>query len=465
MKRDLVCIVIKSEASTLRSTLSMASLLTENGYDVHYVGLFDDAARQFIEAQGFVASSFLDLNEYARLRQCQLEKLSEKESYRLYVDWQHALIQDCYLQYCEAPPSLVLFEILNTTWTTPFVRMGVPLLAFSVTMSVMFNPSVPSVHSNFVPARNPVLSDKISIVCDWLRQYRRQKVKDIALWATLRKMFWNSRIPTIPYKQIFRRAGYKIQWGDFLGNDIRIKVPTVVLSPAELDFPQAKALPNRFYAGTSVQASRQETEFDWSAIAPGRKNIYATLGSLSAYCGERYRKNFYRAVIGAVPPDSDYNLILQVGNRADLEGIALQENMYVYDWIPHLELFKNVELIVCHAGLGTLREAIYNCVPTVVMPWGGDQPGNAARIVYHNLGVRNNFFTVTAADLSASIRKIESDASICQAVKKFQRDFRNSEQSTLGISFFEQFMKKTDEAKRAAQSFRKSNSYSNSLVR
>jgi zeaxanthin glucosyltransferase len=443
MNNELVCIVTKAEASALRSTLPLAHFLSGHGYEIEYVGLFDAKAKNFIRDQGFHVKCFRNYPENLATEAGRSE-LTLREKYRSLSSWEGQVIQECYLHYQKTPPVLVLFEILNTSWVAPFVRLGVPLVAFSITLAAPFNTCIPSVHSHLVPSKKSGIPDAVRLLVNWTYRYKNYVFSKMLFRLKLRLLFWNARIPAVNYKRIFRNAGYKIKWGDYADNGFRINVPTLYLCPKEFDFPRGSKLGNRIYAGTSVQINRKEDLFDWSKIDCRRKNIYSTLGSLSEFYEEKYRRNFYRALIEAMRSENGYNLILQVGNRADLEGIDLPENIYVYDWVPHMEVFNNIQLIICHAGLGTLREAICHGVPSVVLPWGGDQPGNASRVVYHNLGIRVDFYTVTSAEIKASIRRIEEDLSIRHSVKRFQRSFRKSEEFPLKIDFFESLMKRTE---------------------
>jgi len=443
MSKGLICIVTKSEASALRSTLPLAHLFVSHGYEIEYVGLFDAKAAEYIRDQGFRVRSFPDYPDDLT-RNADGSMASHRKLFRSLKAWEEQLIQDCYLHYRQSPPHLVLFEILNTSWTTPFVKLGIPLVAFSITLAAPFNTSIPSVHSHLVPSPGSVLLNRLRLLANWTARYKNYVVGKTMFWLKLRVLFWNTRIPVVDYKRIFREAGYKIQWGDYAGNNFRIKIPTLYLVPKEFDFPGGTKLINRIYAGTSVQIDRKESSFDWSNVDGRRKNVYSTLGSLSQFYDESHRRNFYRAIIGAFNAEPGYNLILQVGNRADLEGVELPPNIYIYDWIPHMEVFGNIEMIICHAGLGTLREALYHGVPSIVLPWGGDQPGNASRIVYHNLGIRLDFYKVTAVELRTSIRRIEQDPSIRTSVNAFQRLFRENPEFSLGIDFFEERMKRTN---------------------
>lgn len=402
------------------------------------MGLFGEKETLYLKDQGFLCRGFqpyqhpIDSNG--------VENTSKKEQYRQQINWQKITITHCYNFYKDNLPVLVLFEILNTAWVTPFLKLEVPLMPFSITFSAPFNRRMPSVRSSFVPTKEFGWKDKVFILENWVTQYMSYLMSKVCMRVLLRIFFWNSVIPGIDYHKLFKRAGYTVQWGDYAEVSFRIKRPTLYMSPAEFDFPSCRDTGDRIYAGASVQLNRREGAFHWPKDAAGKKYIYATLGSLSSYYGGSHRRNFYNALLDVLREERNYDLILQVGCRDDLTGLDIPANVHIYDWVPHTEVFGNIYLIICHAGLGTLREAIFHGVPTIVLPWGGDQLGNAARIVYHNLGVRNEFRTVKSTDLKKSIEIIESDSTIRSAVQQFSVCFKKQEALQLDINFFEKEM-------------------------
>jgi len=59
--------------------------------------------------------------------------------------------------------------------------------------------------------------------------------------------------------------------------------------------------------------------------------------------------------------------------------LPLPENVRVEFYVPHAEVLKRACLLVSHAGHGVVLKALYYGVPMVLVPWGRDQPGVAAR--------------------------------------------------------------------------------------
>ena len=67
---------------------------------------------------------------------------------------------------------------------------------------------------------------------------------------------------------------------------------------------------------------------------------------------------------------------------------ALPPNIYVADYIPHSWLFQHVKAVVHHGGAGTTAAGLYAGLPTLVIPFGGDQPFWGQQIYRQGLGPR-----------------------------------------------------------------------------
>jgi UDP:flavonoid glycosyltransferase YjiC (YdhE family) len=58
---------------------------------------------------------------------------------------------------------------------------------------------------------------------------------------------------------------------------------------------------------------------------------------------------------------------------------AIPANARLAHYIPHTDILKHSCLVVSHAGHGLVTKALAYGVPMVLVPWGHDQPGVAAR--------------------------------------------------------------------------------------
>lgn len=71
---------------------------------------------------------------------------------------------------------------------------------------------------------------------------------------------------------------------------------------------------------------------------------------------------------------------------AQVEGLYRSGATTVESFVPQREVLHQADLVVCHAGLNTVLEAIVARCPPIVMPVAFDQPAVAARVAYHGLG-------------------------------------------------------------------------------
>jgi sterol 3beta-glucosyltransferase len=71
----------------------------------------------------------------------------------------------------------------------------------------------------------------------------------------------------------------------------------------------------------------------------------------------------------------------------DREQFKNNESVYfVQSFIPHHWLFPKIAAVVHHGGAGTTHTGLYYGLPTLVLPFGADQPFNGDRVFINKLG-------------------------------------------------------------------------------
>ncbi|OLD53977.1 MAG: hypothetical protein AUI56_01750 [Actinobacteria bacterium 13_1_40CM_2_66_13] len=84
--------------------------------------------------------------------------------------------------------------------------------------------------------------------------------------------------------------------------------------------------------------------------------------------------------------DKPVRVVLTVGPDHEPAEVSLRPaNAHVEQVVPHSAVLKRGVLLVSHAGHGSVMKALWEGKPMVLVPWGRDQPGVAARA--HALGV------------------------------------------------------------------------------
>lgn len=94
-------------------------------------------------------------------------------------------------------------------------------------------------------------------------------------------------------------------------------------------------------------------------------------------------------------------------------------NVYMADFVPHDWLFSRVKAVIHHGGAGTLAAGICAGLPTLVIPFGGDQPFWANRVRQMGIGPkpipRNR---LTAKKLAKGIEELVSQKRFRVAAKE-----------------------------------------------
>lgn len=102
-------------------------------------------------------------------------------------------------------------------------------------------------------------------------------------------------------------------------------------------------------------------------LAQGEKPIYVGFGSMvSGDMGETL------TIVLRALERTGVRAVLSTG-WGDVE-IPKTPNVYVAGFVPHDWLFAHVRAVVHHGGAGTLAAGIVAGLPTLVIPFGGDQP-------------------------------------------------------------------------------------------
>lgn len=86
----------------------------------------------------------------------------------------------------------------------------------------------------------------------------------------------------------------------------------------------------------------------------------------------------------------------------------IPKNLQIMKWTPQQELLRhpNVKVFVFQGGLQSLEESVYGDVPVVVVPFFGDQHGNAKKVVESGVGLSIDFLDVTKDKLKAIILEV-----------------------------------------------------------
>lgn len=145
---------------------------------------------------------------------------------------------------------------------------------------------------------------------------------------------------------------------------------SAVLGKPQPDWPQNTIVTGfTFYDGidNSATLSPELQEF----LKAGKPPIIFTLGSAAVMAPG----TFYQESIAAAKL-LNRRAILLIGENTPPN---LSPDIIAIDYIPYSQIFPHAGAIVHQGGIGTTAQALRAGVPTLIMPYGHDQPDNAAR--------------------------------------------------------------------------------------
>lgn len=106
----------------------------------------------------------------------------------------------------------------------------------------------------------------------------------------------------------------------------------------------------------------------------------------------------------------------------------LPENIMISEWMPQNDILahKNLKLFITHGGIFGTQEGIFHGVPFLFMPLFADQHRNTLKSVNDGLGQSINFADLTTELLLDRIRKVISNKTYSENMKRASLVFRDN---------------------------------------
>lgn len=150
----------------------------------------------------------------------------------------------------------------------------------------------------------------------------------------------------------------------------------VVAGPSAVDRPVSATAPVR-YLGVLAEAAGPDA--GWTP--PGRPLVVVGLGTTPMDEVPALER-----VLSALDGEP-LHVFATVGPHVDPTTVAAPSNATVTGYVRHAAVLPHADVVVCHAGLGTVTNALAAGVPVLCVPLGRDQHDNAARVEELGAGV------------------------------------------------------------------------------
>jgi UDP:flavonoid glycosyltransferase YjiC (YdhE family) len=118
------------------------------------------------------------------------------------------------------------------------------------------------------------------------------------------------------------------------------------------------------------------------------------------------RHRLLRAALGGLADEPVRVLAAWNRRRPDPPLRGLPPNARLVEWVSYARMMPRCDVVICHAGHGTLARALASGCAVVAAPAGGDMNENAARVDWARAGVRLPGRLVTAAGVRLAVGRV-----------------------------------------------------------
>ncbi|HEX8983730.1 MAG TPA: nucleotide disphospho-sugar-binding domain-containing protein [Ktedonobacterales bacterium] len=365
--------------------LNLARRLTERGHRVSI--LAPQLLRSRIEAAGGV---FLPLHEVpehdsASLMDDLAKDWEARSPMSAATRFRDGLIFGTALAYSkdvtaaieEVHPDVVAPDYLLLGAYVAAERAGIPIAALVHTIYPLPAPGMPPYGMGFQPARGVV-------------GYARD-----AIFSQVFSHFYNARLGIL--NEVRAASGLRPLTSVF--EQFAHADRLLILSSQTFDFP-ATALPaNVRYIGPQLEDANWVAP--WQSPTAGNDHRPLVLVSLSTTY--QRQEEVTRRIVAALATLPVRGLVT-LGPALNKDNFTFPPNVSAETYIPHILVCPQVDLVVTHAGLGTVTTALNFGKPLVCIPMGRDQGDNAARVVYRGAGIQCAS-TASVNDLRSAIQR------------------------------------------------------------
>ena len=214
-------------------------------------------------------------------------------------------------------------------------------------------------------------------------------------------------------------------------------MPELVFLPKAFELPDHIEDDLVVYTGPEIDLDRTEDPFCWDQLTLDRPLIYCSLGS-QPDMKEQISRRFIRTVINAVTPQPDWQLVVSLGSRMEpKEFMPVPSHVLLSHWVPQLQMLARANVMITHAGIGTVKECIISGVPMLAVPLMRDQFDCAERIVHHGLGLRGDIECINAEEVSSMLQQLITDDSWRTRVKAMREEFQHADSMNIGVDLIE----------------------------
>jgi UDP:flavonoid glycosyltransferase YjiC (YdhE family) len=175
---------------------------------------------------------------------------------------------------------------------------------------------------------------------------------------------------------------------------------TMVGTFPQLEYPRASWQPWQRIVGPLMW----EQPFGDVDLPPGEEPLVLVAPSTSQDPEQR----MLRAALEGLA-EHPVRVLATYNRRLPPEPIDVPPNARLVEWVSYAKTMPLCDVVVCHAGHGTVARSLASGVPLVACPAAGDMGENASRIAWAGVGVPLPRRLISARGVRLAVQRVLSD--------------------------------------------------------
>ncbi|HYO55501.1 glycosyltransferase [Archangium sp.] len=416
------------ERGHINPSLKIARALQKRGHRIIYCSLRD--TEELIRAEGFEFECLFEhlypkgFQTEIKARLGRLSGLPRLAYMRELVRKQTGMLESM-LQgefdriISRTRPDLGITDVLLPEMFLVLHGHRVPALLLNTSIPLRWELMTPPPTSGCIPDGR--LPSMVRGAVDWGRVLLDAKLGSLSSWVGLEPDGLKYR------RALARKHGYPLSGLDFAGRPTGEHNPMLILCPREfVEFRGSKLSIDYHYTGPSIDLQRQEPDFPWERLDGERPLVVCSLGTM-AIQPEQARR-FHQSIADAARRRPRWQFVVATNQWKEETPGQAPANLVAVQHVPQLQMLRRASAMVTHGGFNSVKECIYFGVPMVVLPVQFDQPGVAARVVHHGLGVRSSINELTPDTLTHLLDEVVEKPSYRRELGRMQALFQAAEQ-------------------------------------
>lgn len=208
---------------------------------------------------------------------------------------------------------------------------------------------------------------------------------------------------------------------------------TLVLTAEGVEAPRDPLPPRTFYIGPCLSGRDGGGDaFPFDRLSPMLPKVYVSLGTVF-----NNKPDVYRRIIDAFADGTRQVVVSAGGAYARLRRGSFPPSVLLFQRVPQVQLLPRVDAVISHGGNNTVNETLAAGRPLLVLPVGGEQGDNAARVVWLGAGLRGDIRAFTSDEVRAKVDRLLTEPGFSQRAAEVARVLAETDGVGTATAFLE----------------------------